>query len=1030
MIRISVLALITSAAFASEEVIKSLKVPEGFIVESAAMPGLVDYPMFITFDPAGHLFVAESTGKDLSGKEMAAVPECLILRLDDTDGDGIFDARSVFADKLSLPMGVLWHQNALYVASPPDLLRFEDANGDGISDKREVLLTGWNVLNTASLHGPFLGPDGLLYVTHGRHGYSITTKEGAKLEGLAARIWRCAPDGSGLERFAGGGFDNPVELIFTPAGEMLGTMTYFTDPRHGQRDALLHYAWGGVYPKPHEAINEFVHTGDLMPVMTKFARVAPAGFLRYRSAAFGDDYQSNLFSAQFNPHRIMRHVLTRDGATFRTEDRDFLTSSYSDFYPTDLLEDPDGSMLFCDTGAWYVDACPISRIAKPEIKGGLYRVRAKDSPQLDDPRGAGIEWGSLSAREAATLLEDPRFSVRDRALELLAAKHEKAAAPLKRMLFESRSEEARIAALRLLARLDDDSAQPPILKALKDPALDVRVAAIQVLGDAHNAAALPSLVDRLENGGPAERREAASALGRIGESESSTALVNACANDVDRFEEHALIYALIELGGEAVLETALSSESPAIRRAAAISLDQMGSPRVTPDRLIALLRDDDPKLRQSALWIASRHGDWAQDIVAFAAERLRSPDLDARDAERLIDLLPSFAGSPDCQDLMAEYVSSPERPRDLRVRMLGALGSSPVSPLPPPWAELLGTLMDGTDAELRAGAIQLVVRKDLDGFDDQLQSIADDPNENSTLRIAALSALLGRHPDLNDTRAKFLVEQLGPGADPASRQSAARVLGAAQVPSGTKLRIAKTLLPAADALVMNAVMPLLTGESGSLLGAAALDGLRANPNLDRYLSPAQLNSVMASFPESVRAAAGTLGERLESRDQVLIDRFLRLEARLGAGDVTRGRHIFFGDRAACSTCHAVGDEGGRLGPDLTTIGLVRSGHDLLEAILFPSSSIVPEFTPYLARLKDDDVSGIIREETPRTILLATSAAELREVPRDQIVELTPSAVSIMPEGLDTGLSDDELLDLMSFLQSLNNEQWLLPERRS
>ena len=125
MIRIAILALVASTAFASEEVLKSLKVPEGFVVESAAMSGLVDYPMFITFDPAGHLFVAESTGKDLSGKEMAAAPECLILRLDDTDGDGVFDRRNIFANQLSLPMGVLWHQDALYVASPPDLLRFE-----------------------------------------------------------------------------------------------------------------------------------------------------------------------------------------------------------------------------------------------------------------------------------------------------------------------------------------------------------------------------------------------------------------------------------------------------------------------------------------------------------------------------------------------------------------------------------------------------------------------------------------------------------------------------------------------------------------------------------------------------------------------------------------------------------------------------------------------------------------------------------------------------------------------------------------
>ena len=92
--------------------------------------------MFMTFDDEGRLFVAESTGKDLSGQEMAAAPECTILLLEDLDGDGVFDKRTVFADHLSLPMGVLWLQNSLYVASPPDFLRFEDVDGDGAIIRR------------------------------------------------------------------------------------------------------------------------------------------------------------------------------------------------------------------------------------------------------------------------------------------------------------------------------------------------------------------------------------------------------------------------------------------------------------------------------------------------------------------------------------------------------------------------------------------------------------------------------------------------------------------------------------------------------------------------------------------------------------------------------------------------------------------------------------------------------------------------------------------------------------------------------
>ena len=76
----------------------------------------------------------------------------------------------------------------------------------------------------------------------------------------------------------------------------------------------LHFVEGGVYPKPYPVTAEFKRTGDLMPVMTKFARIAPAGLARYRGANFGEDYRGNLFSAQFNPHRVQRHVLTRERA--------------------------------------------------------------------------------------------------------------------------------------------------------------------------------------------------------------------------------------------------------------------------------------------------------------------------------------------------------------------------------------------------------------------------------------------------------------------------------------------------------------------------------------------------------------------------------------------------------------------------------------------------------------------------------------------------------------------------------------------
>src|SRR5260370_502191 len=298
--------------------VAALHVPRGFRVEQVTTPDLVSYPMMGTLDERGRLFLCESSGNTLNDDQMKTHPDYKIRVLEDRDGDGVFDHRSVFADGLTLPAGAVWHRNSLYVASPPDLLRF-----DGETGGKKTLVTGWHMSsNAASLHGPFFGPDGFLYLTDARHAFDIKTKDGREFSGKSSRIWRLRPDGTGLEWFAGGGFDNPVELVFTPAGETIGTMTYYKDPENGERDALLHFVEGGVYPKWYSVVSEFKRTGDLMPVMTKFARIAPAGLARYRGSAFGPEYKGNLFSAQFNPHRVQRHIVRDRAVELLVEARD------------------------------------------------------------------------------------------------------------------------------------------------------------------------------------------------------------------------------------------------------------------------------------------------------------------------------------------------------------------------------------------------------------------------------------------------------------------------------------------------------------------------------------------------------------------------------------------------------------------------------------------------------------------------------------------------------------------------------------
>src|SRR5262249_57884347 len=119
-------------------------------------------------------------------------------------------------------------------------------------------------------------------------------------------------------------------------------------------------------------------------------------------------YRDNLFAALFNLQKVTRHVLTPEGATFATRDEDFLVSANRDFHPTDVLEDADGSLLVVDTGGWYKLCCPTSQLHKPDILGGIYRIRRTGAARVADPRGLKLPWATMTPAELAARLDDPR----------------------------------------------------------------------------------------------------------------------------------------------------------------------------------------------------------------------------------------------------------------------------------------------------------------------------------------------------------------------------------------------------------------------------------------------------------------------------------------------------------------------------------------------------------------------------------------------------------------------------------------------
>jgi putative membrane-bound dehydrogenase-like protein len=161
---------------APAEALKAFEVVPGLRVELVAAEPLVASPCAIAFDAKGRLFVAENRGYPIGPKE-GEKPAGVIALLEDTDGDGRMDKRTVFADGLTFPNGVLPWEGGLIVTCAPDVLFLRDNDGDGVADERKVLLTGFATTGSTQLrvNSPTVGPwDGLIYLAAGLSGGTVT----------------------------------------------------------------------------------------------------------------------------------------------------------------------------------------------------------------------------------------------------------------------------------------------------------------------------------------------------------------------------------------------------------------------------------------------------------------------------------------------------------------------------------------------------------------------------------------------------------------------------------------------------------------------------------------------------------------------------------------------------------------------------------------------------------------------------------------------------------------------------------------
>ncbi len=993
--------------------------PDGFKLELAAGSPLVERPISAAFDDDGRLYVTEASGTNAPSKQQLIDKPHRVVRLEDTDGDGRFDRRTVFADNMMLPEGAMWLAGSLYVAAPPSIWKLTDTDGDGVADQRVEWFDGKTLNGCANdLHGPYLGPDGWIYWCKGAFNEQTYERPGKPpLVTRASHIFRARPDGTGIEPVMTGGMDNPVEVAFDRTGEIFFTSTFVQQPAGGRRDGIIHAVYGGLYGKVHNVIDDQIHTSpDVLPVMTHLGPAAPSGLMCYQSKTFGKEYQQNLFATLFNLHKVTRHQLLTDGATFKTEDSDFLVAADLDFHPTDVLEDADGSLLVIDTGGWYKLCCPTSQLVKPDVVGGIYRITTDFLP--DDPRGKKILWADLPAQHVARFLSDVRFAVAEQAANELVRRRTNDAYPVQK---GADNETHLIRSLWALARVDSEAARVVIRENFffHEP---VRATALRVISLLRDRAALPALVEKIPNHLSARtQRLAAEALGRIGDPTAVPAIFEALKTAQDEIVAHALTYALIEIATPTETVKGLQVDNPKVQRAALMALGQMPDGALRPEQVTRFMTAKDASLREAAAWVCGRHPEWGETLVGYYRQQFKAerPVFDM--PEEFQRQLAGFAGSAKIQDLMAETVGNRFADMEVRCVVLQAMSDSRLKQVPQSWVDVLTAVLSRSDEKLAAEAIRaaksLPIRAEQAAeLTPKLLETASNPALNAELRLTALAMVPGGLKQPSAAVFEFLAEQARPGQPVTSRATSADILAKTRLSPEQLLAVAE-MLRSATPVELERLLAAVSQSTNKELGLKAIQALSESTAL-RSLRADALKTTLKKFGPDVAAPAAELVAKLEAATAEQAAKINELLGSFKDGDVRRGQVVFNSRKAVCVSCHAIGYVGGKVGPDLTKIGQIRSERDLLEAIVLPSASFVRSYEPIQVVTTSGKIfSGLIRSETAAAITLVTGPDQEARISREDVEETHPGTVSVMPAGLEQQLTRQELADLVTFLKA-------------
>jgi putative membrane-bound dehydrogenase-like protein len=1021
------------------EALTAFRLEPGLRVELVAAEPIVVAPVALAFDEMRRLYVVENRGYPM-GPGSNSAPAGMITLLEDMDGDGRFEKRTVFAEGLTFPNGVMPWRGGAIVTCAPDVLWLSDTNGDGHADVREVWLTGFDDKNTTQLRvsHPTLGPDGWIYLTSGYTGEStIHSPKFPERPPLKVRTdVRFHPFTGEFESVDGRAqfgqtFDDFGNRFI--CYNRVHVQHVVGSSRHWKRNPDLNFN-ATVQNCPESMINDLLSSSEnlaarIYPISDNVTTAdshagtfsAACGVHVYRGNAL-PGYYGRVFACDPTANLVHWDELVPNGATFlarrSTNHSEFVASRDNWFRPVNLATGPDGALYLCDM---YRKTIEHPHYLPEEVrkrtdfesgkdKGRIWRVVAgiEAAKIRQTNRSASDLLPSATAKDLVGLLGHPNGWHRDTAQRLLIERRGTNAVPL------------------LLQQL------PKLANESEDALRQMPRAAVDPVG-------------------PGPHLTAINALNTLFALSSGRSVASADKAEMTRYfmamQQNLGLHDANMNSFFSRLVRATLDKSPGVRTTAFRLMDAFPGEGPELGSVFHYLWADDPNPHarfQIALFlgkceygetfsalarIARRDGEdrWTRaavlsglkgranhffDTLLRQTNDLPAPALinelcrqDVNPPEALLALI----GVPQRMDGVVEFLSSRDDGWHLAglaglLEGLRTRGTTPMPKLADLADKAFGQSQQSLTTPWRAD------RQSLPALMSRAKLILFDSAQAPVVRSACVTVLA--HEQGADA-VPTLLRLLAPGQP--NELQAAVIRALATLPGDETARELlsperwQQLSPAGRNIVLNALLAqprhikvlLETLEDGGL-------PLAAIPSAPRNQLVKHKDVAIRQRAERLFKVAG--GDRMKIFEE--FKSVLELKA-----NPANGRTLF---KIHCASCHRLDREGVAVGPDL--LGIRNQPKEaILLHVLVPNYEIMPGFAGYQVETTDGrELSGLILSETANSITLRQAQGQDETISRTNIKLLTASRLSLMPEGLEQSLTRQELADLVGYLKGEGN----------